>query len=124
LDAPEASLILVVEDDDDVRNSIRMLLEAEGYRVREFASAEVFLAATDGREADCLLLDFQMSGLSGLDLLEALRAQGVTVPAIIITADTNPPKERCARAGVLAVLRKPHAVADMLGWIEKACAAG
>jgi two-component system response regulator FixJ len=76
-------------------------------------------AATD---AACFLLDFQLGGMTGLELLERLRARGVQTPAIIITANASLSDRRYQRANVLAVLRKPAPAADLLHWIEKACA--
>ena len=114
-------LVCVVEDDADVRASAKLLLETTGYRVADFANAEAFLRATDGRDAACLVLDLQMGGMTGLELLESLRSAGVQTPAIIVTASTGNLEARCARAGTLAVLRKPPAASDMLGWVARAC---
>jgi two-component system response regulator FixJ len=100
--------IFVVEDDDAVRTSTRVLLEALGYAVRAFASAEAFLAATQGREADCLLFDYQLPGMTGVDLLQLLRARQISTPVIVISASGNDVLARVARTGVL-VLRKPVA---------------
>lgn len=117
----QARLVYVVEDDADVRASVKLLLEATGYRVAEFASAEAFLHATDGRDAACLVFDLHMDGMTGLELLESLRSAGVQTPAIIVTASSRDLAARCARAGTLAVLRKPPSASDMLGWIARAC---
>ena len=120
--AEKARRICVVEDDDAVRASARLLLEAFGYVVRDYASAEALLAdaaATDS--ACCFLLDFHLGGMTGLELLERLRARGVQTPAIILTANASHLNERYRRAKVLTVLRKPAPVAYLLAWIEKAC---
>ena len=115
----EKRQIFVVEDDEAVRASTRTLLEAQGYRVREFADAETFLQLTDGRDADCLVLDHNLSGMSGLDLIVMLRASGVTTPAIIMSGDGRPILDRAAREGVHAVLRKPLAADALLGWLAQ-----
>ena len=120
--SPEtARPIYVVEDDDAVRASAKLLLEAVGYVVRDYASAEALLADPAAPDAACLLLDFQLGGITGLDLLERLRARGVQTPAIILTANANHLDERYQRAKVLTVLRKPAPTAHLLAWIEKAC---
>jgi FixJ family two-component response regulator len=119
--AEQARLVCVVEDDAEVRASARLLLESTGYRVADFANAEAFLRATDGRDAACLVFDLHMGGMTGLELLESLRSAGVQTPAIIMTASGVDLETRCARAGTLAVLRKPPAASDMLGWIARAC---
>jgi FixJ family two-component response regulator len=120
--AEQARPVYVVEDDDAVRASVRLLLETVGYVVRDYASAEALLADDGTTDAACFLLDFQLGGMSGLDLLERMRAQGVRTPAIIVTANANLSDERYKRANVLAVLRKPAPAADLLDWVEKACA--
>jgi FixJ family two-component response regulator len=120
--AEDTSLICVVEDDEAVRASARMLLESAGYRVRDYVSGEALLADGAAMDAACFLLDFQLGGMTGLELLERLRARGVTTPVIIMTANANLSDARYSRANVLAVLRKPTPAADLLAWIEKACA--
>lgn len=117
----QSRLVCVVEDDPDVRASVRLLLEATGYRVVEFANAEAFLRATDGREAACLVFDLYMGGMTGLELLERLRSEGVQTPALIVTADGSDLDARCARAGALALLHKPAAASEMLAWVAHAC---
>ena len=117
----QSCLICVVEDDADVRASVRLLLEATGYRVADFANAEAFLRATDGRDAACLVFDLHMGGMTGLELLERLRSAGVQTPAIIVTASGGDLEARCIRAGALTMLRKPPAASEMLAWIARAC---
>jgi FixJ family two-component response regulator len=119
--AEEIRLICVVEDDDAVRASTKLLLESAGYTVRDYASAEAFLEDAKATDAACLLVDFQLGGMTGLELLERCRALGVQTPAIIITANANASDERYKRANALAVMRKPAGSTDLLGWIAKAC---
>jgi len=117
----QSRLVCVVEDDADVRASAKLLLEATGYRVVDFANAESFLRATDGRDAACLVFDLYMGGMTGLDLLECLRSDGVQTPVIIVTANRDDLDDRCARAGALALLHKPAAASEMLAWVARAC---
>lgn len=116
-------LVLVVEDDEAVRSSTRLLLEAQGYQVRDFSDAESFLEATDGKDADCILLDHRLLGLSGLDLIAILRARGVETPAVIMSSDGKAIVARAAKEGVHAVLRKPLAADALLNWLEQIFAA-
>lgn len=106
-------LVYVIEDDGAVRESTGLLLEVLGFAVRAFASAEDFLAAGDGGEAACLILDFHLPGMSGLDLLETLRRKGISTPAILVSADGRGLAKRAAQAGAVAILHKPLA-ADAL----------
>lgn len=115
----ETRQIFVVEDDEAVRASTKALLEAQGYLVRDFADAETFLLVTDGRDADCIVLDHNLSGMSGLDLISILRAWGITTPAVIISGDARPILDRAVKEGVDAVLRKPLAADALLGWLAQ-----
>jgi len=111
--------IFVVEDDEAVRASTRALLEAQDFLVRDFVDAEAFLQATDGRDGDCIVLDHNLLGMSGLDLIALLRARGVTTPAIIVSGHGKPLLDRAAKEGVHAVLRKPLAADALLNWLEQ-----
>lgn len=118
-----SKLVLVVEDDDAVRHSTKTLLTALGYEARGFASAELFLADPDCEAADCLVLDHHLEGMSGIALLESLRARGVRTPAILVTGNGGHITERAQKAAAAVVLRKPLS-ADMLSvWLERIFAA-
>ncbi len=82
------SSVAVVEDDVDERVALTRVLRASGFEVRSYASAEEYLASDDV-EPSCLLLDMQLEGMSGLDLLRELRAGGSTLSVIFITASDN-----------------------------------
>jgi two-component system response regulator FixJ len=111
--------IFVIEDDGEVRSSTRLFLEALGYEVQEFASAEALLADGNTALADCLVMDYQLPGLSGIDLLEALRARGCAAPAIFVSGNGFHLQSRAARLGVVAVLRKPLAADALSQWLEQ-----
>jgi FixJ family two-component response regulator len=99
--------VYVVDDDDAVRDSMRALLESSGMDVLDYSSAQEFLVHPCKRRG-CLLLDLHMPGMSGVELLEALRMQGSRLPVIAITGRSDPVlKERVMRAGALAFLDKP-----------------
>ncbi len=105
--------IIIVDDDEGARASLRLLLETMEFAVEDFDSAEAHLSALPGEAPDCLILDHNLSGMSGLDLLVQLRQHGITAPTIIITGNAKDVEARARRAGVIAVLRKPD-VADAL----------
>jgi len=115
----EKRQIFVVEDDEAVRGSTRVLLEAQGFFVRDFANAEVFLAVTNGHGGDCLVLDHNLSGMSGLDLIALLRARGIATPAVIVSGQGKHLAARAAHQGVHAVLCKPLAADALLSWLEQ-----
>lgn len=115
----EHRLVFIVEDDEAVRASTRILLEASGYTVKDFASAEQLLAAGNAGEAGCIVLDYNLPGISGMDLIEALRSQGVQTPAIIVSSIGKQLIARAAKAGVVAMLRKPMAADALIQWLEQ-----
>lgn len=84
------------------------LLSAHGFLVRKFASAESFLQDINSRNADCLLLDIHLGGISGIDLQRRLTSSGTDLPVIFMTAVDNETTRREAfDAGCIAYLRKP-----------------
>ena len=75
----------VIDDDAAVRDSIQLLLEGEGIEVHPYASGEAFLREAAPDDDSCLIIDVDMPGIDGLELLDQLRATGITTPAIVIT---------------------------------------
>ena len=102
-------LIDVVDDDPGVLGSIRFLLEAEGFEVRTFHSGAALLGSPVARRADCLVIDYRMEHMDGLDVAARLRARKVAAPIILITGDPDDAvAEKAMAAGAYCVLRKPH----------------
>jgi FixJ family two-component response regulator len=112
-------LVFVVEDDDDVRVSTRALLEALGYAVREFASGEELVASDGAGTAGCIVLDYNLSGMSGLDLIRHLRSQGIQTPAIMVSGNGRQLIADAAKAGIAAVLRKPLSAEALEQWLAQ-----
>ena len=106
--------ICVVDDDEWVADSLKLLLETFGYNVQSYNSGADLLADDRRRAAGCLIIDQHMPHMNGLDLVDRLQKEGVRVPTILISGrlDTNT-KERAARLGITSVLDKPFA-ADRL----------
>jgi FixJ family two-component response regulator len=101
-------IISIVDDDESVRTAMGRLVRSLGYRSHEFASAEAFLASPQRAETSCLIADIQMPGMSGLDLQEALLAQGHRLPIIFITAfPTDPVRKRAEAGGAAGFFVKP-----------------
>ena len=82
--------ICIVDDDEAVRDSLAVFLEACGFAVVGFASALAFLTAADAANFLCLLVDMHMPGMTGIELIEMLRSRGDGTPAILITAAADP----------------------------------
>ena len=100
--------ICIVDDDEAVRDSLAVFLEACGYGVVAFASALAFLNAAELGPLLCLLVDMHMPGMSGLELIEVLRARGMETPAFLVTAAAEPQlRAQAERLPALGFLDKP-----------------
>lgn len=100
-------MLVVVDDDSAVRNSLKFVLEVEGFQVRVFASAEELLNEASLPDPSCLVVDYYMPGMNGLELVAQLRARDVSIPAILITpAPSETLRARAAAAGV-PIVEKP-----------------
>jgi two-component system response regulator FixJ len=99
--------VIVVDDDMAVRNSLKFSLEVEGFAVRVYPGGVELLSDTERPHGGCLVIDQNMPGMKGLDLIAELRARDIAVPAILVTSyPTVALRERAARAGV-AIVEKP-----------------
>lgn len=113
-------IIHVIDDDEAVRESLDALLFAFGFDAETYSSAEDFLARASTNPG-CLILDINMPGMSGLDLLEQLVEKGCQTPAIILTANPDERlRQRARELGAVAYLTKPVTEQDLLGAIEGA----
>ena len=106
--AADRQTVYIVDDDADVRDSARALLESYDLAVQEFDSARAFLAGFKAGRKACLLLDLNMPEMNGLELLEQLRRLKIGMPVIIVTGQGDAEvAERARRAGAFAFLQKP-----------------
>ena len=100
--------VCIVEDDDAVRDSLAFLLDVEDISVSRFESAEQFLESGAETAASCLVLDYQLGGMSGADLIRNLRRRQLQIPIIMISgqADSTDVEEVQSNDDVV-YLRKP-----------------
>jgi FixJ family two-component response regulator len=107
--AYQKPMIYVVDDDYDVRTSLRFLLETEGFDVRTFRSGSALLGSATRHRADCLVVDYKMADIDGLELAQRLRSADVSTPIVMITGypDENI-SAKANSAGVRQVLLKPN----------------
>jgi FixJ family two-component response regulator len=104
----EDELISIIDADTLARYGVVALVESLGYKAVSFSSAEHFLASGAITETTCLITDVRMPGLSGLELQEALRAQGHRTPVILMTAYPNESRRnRAVAGGAVGFLSKP-----------------
>jgi len=112
--------VYIVDDDEAVRDSIRLLLESSGFAARDFASAELFLRSNIA-EMGCLLLDLHMPGISGLELLRQLRSRGIRRPVIVVSGRRDPVQDaEVWAAGASALLSKPFDDQQLLDLVAEA----
>lgn len=114
------SIVCIVDDDEAVRDSLRLLLDSYGMATRAYATPAQFLKDA-ASPADCLIFDLHMPEMTGLELAETLRARNVSTPIIIITGRSDPNlAPRMQRAGIAAVLSKPVGEEDLVACINAA----
>lgn len=106
--------IFIVDDDEAVRDSLRWLLEANGYRVRSFNGAEEFLEAYEPNQVGVLIADVRMPGMSGLELQEELIARQAPLPIVFITGHGDVPMAvSTMKKGAIDFLEKPFNESDL-----------
>ena len=107
--APQSErLVYLVDDDEAVRDSLRWLLEGNGFGVKTFASAEAFLQAYDPAPYACLVLDVRMNGMSGIELHDELLRRGQDLPLIFMTGHGDVPMAVSRmKLGAVDFLEKP-----------------
>ena len=113
--------VFVVDDDEAVRGSLRLLFKSVGLPMQPFGSAQDFLAAYDPTHAGCLVLDIRMPGMSGLELQEHLNLAGAIIPVIFITGHGDVPMAvQAMRHGAFDFLQKPFRDQDLIDRVQRA----
>jgi FixJ family two-component response regulator len=116
-----ATLISIVDDDEEMREATKGLIRSLGYHAVTFASAEDFLQSDSVDETSCLIADVQMPGLSGIDLQRGLIARGLEMPTIFITAfPEERTRLRALTAGAFGYLGKPFSEQSLVSCLDKA----
>ena len=117
------TVISIVDDDQSVREAMARLIKSHGYIVRTFDSGSSLLNSEQCSDADCLIADVQMPGMTGLELHDRLVAAGERVPTILITAHPDEAvRLRALRGGVRCYLIKPIDEGDLLRCVRSAVA--
>jgi two-component system CheB/CheR fusion protein len=111
----------VVDDDHNVCNSMRAVLEDDGYIVEAFSSSEAFLEAYRPGQDACLLLDAYLPGMNGVELLRLLRDRGDELPAIVITGNSDVTMAvEAMKAGATEFIEKPVSRISLLASLHDA----
>jgi FixJ family two-component response regulator len=122
--APVLGPVLVVDDDDAVRKSLKFMLELEGLAVRLYESGHAVLEDRDLPARGCMVVDQKMPRMSGVELSERLKARDIRLPIILVTSPlTAELAFDAVQAGVVAVLEKPIHDGGLLKAIWAALAA-
>jgi FixJ family two-component response regulator len=115
-----AGLIAVVDDDAATRQSIERLLQARGYTVSTFESAEAFLQSALIKSATGLVLDIHLKGMSGIELRRRLTAAKSRIPVVFITAyDDDATRIEALEVGCVDCLQKPFAADRLTDALER-----
>jgi FixJ family two-component response regulator len=115
------NLISIVDDDESVRRTTKLLVESFGYQSAVFESAESFLKSDQLYDTSCLVVDVQMPGMNGLQLQSHLAGEGSSIPTIFITAYGEKESRRQAmETGAVAFLAKPFSDEQLLKSIRSA----
>jgi len=117
-DEQRPACVAVIEDDDLERRALGRLLQAGGFESALFDGAETFIASRQNRDWLCLVIDVNLTGMSGIELQRRLRAEGSTVPIIMTTGNkADVIRERAEQAGCVAFLWKPFGADAILGLV-------
>jgi two-component system response regulator FixJ len=119
MDRDNAGIVAIVDDDDEVRDVLCVLLESAGHSVETYKSGNDFLANARLDEIACLVVDQRMPQMSGVTLISTLARRGLTIPSLLITGahDAEIARE-AATLGAMTVLEKPLAPQELLRFVS------
>lgn len=113
-------LVHVVDDDDSVRRSVGFMLKTSGYKVCSYSSGSEILKNARDLQEGCVLLDIRMPDMDGLEVQEALRERGVSLPVIIMTGHGDVPLSvRAMKAGAIDFIEKPFEKQTLVNAVEE-----
>jgi FixJ family two-component response regulator len=113
--------VVIIDDDESLRDSLKGLIAALGYSAESFSSAEDFLRSDVIRTASCIITDVQMPGMNGIELQQRLSALGLRTPIIFMTASPNEASHSLVlRNGAVGYLSKPLDQKNFLACLHKA----
>lgn len=121
--SPVSGTVLVVDDDAAVRAALKFALEVEGFRVQLYDGPEALLADANLPQWACLVIDYRMPGIDGIELIDRLRRRNVTLPAILISGRvTKQLRSLAKQSGLTRILEKPLSDAALVENIRGALA--
>lgn len=118
MDRENVGTVAIIDDDADVGLVLGALLENAGHSVQTYSSGAQFLDDPDHAESACLVVDQNMPGMTGLELLLELERRGIAIPALLITGAQDAAVAREAdRLGAMTVMQKPVPSHDLLQFV-------
>lgn len=121
MSSPPERTVFIIDDDPDIRSSMRRLLKTVGLQAELFATAQDFLRREMPKGPSCLVLDMRLPGMSGLEVQRNLIEAGMNIPIIFITAHGDIPMTvKAMKSGAVEFLTKPFRDQDLLDAIEQA----
>lgn len=121
----DGQIVYVIDDDEALRDSVRLFLINERLRVETYASADEFVADVDPLRPGCVVTDVRMPGMSGMELLSYIAARGLSLPVIVITGHADVPLAvRAMKQGAIDLLEKPFEAEELIGAIRRALVLG
>lgn len=117
------AVVLLVDDDAAVAHALKFALELDGFQVRTFPEGDALLAVGELPTRGCLVLDVNLPGMNGLELLARLRARKVALPAVLITSHPNAALRAGAAAAGVPIVEKPL-MADALSDVVRQAVGG
>jgi two-component system response regulator FixJ len=121
----EQEIVHVIDDDDALRDSVRLFLANEGLNVKTYASATEFLSALDSAAVGCVVTDVRMPGMSGMELLAHLASRSLALPVVVVTGHADVPLAvRAMKQGAVDLLEKPFRAEDLIGAVRRALVSG
>ncbi|MBD3265965.1 response regulator [bacterium] len=113
--------IVIVDEEEELRENLQDLLEFQGYTVFPFNTGEELLDALPAIDADLFLLDYQLPGINGIDLYSEIKQIKPGIPGILVTASSlHEIIEKSKQAGLKEIIQKPYALADMIDKVKSA----
>jgi FixJ family two-component response regulator len=113
--------IIIIDDDELLREAMECLVQTLGYDVRTFASAEEYLRSGCVRESSCVITDVQMPGMTGIDLLARLTADGYRIPVILVSGSPEEElRSRAMKSGAIGFLQKPFDIEALAVCLRRA----
>jgi two-component system, LuxR family, response regulator FixJ len=114
-------VVVVVDDDPAVRNSLKFALEVEGFAVRTYGSAAELFRAGDVDACDCFVVDQRMPDLSGVELIAQLRDRHIATPAILLASQATASLSTRAALANIPIVEKPLLGSALVDRIREAC---